>query len=795
MDHRLSTTPNSLRATGWLIALLVLPLNGHARDVTVATLDDGPDGRALISLETLSDEISELMSDDFRVRLPAEKRVHADWTAAGARAALGRLLADDDVDVVITTGLLTSAAAASLEPLPKPVIALLVADIDLQGFPHDEGKSGQRNLVYLYDFGGIRAELKAFHDLARYRHVAVLADAQWVKVNPALGEYMARLAASLDAETTLVPVEAGAAEALARIPAAADAVYVTPLMRFDWPELSALAAGLVSRSLPSFSALGRAEVEHGLLGTTSGSTVDDVVLSRRVAILLRSILGRTDPGTLNVGFESHGRLVLNLRTARAIGFSPTWASRVDAEMLHRDEQRGGQQVSLIEAMEIAVAANLELRAVDLGVEIARDDIRLARSALLPQLGVDAVYQQIDDDRARFGIAPERSVDAQIVATQLLYSEPERADYDISRLLATAEDSAFRTALLDTLAAASSSYLAVLRSSALEQVTRSNVEVTRTNLDLAKMRERVGYSGRAEVLRWQSEIARDRQDLARAEAIREQSETELNRILNRPLADRLITSDQGLNELIRLIESPGFQRFVDNPMGWSVFQDYYTTMALRNSPEIERVSVEVRAQERQVTADRRTFYVPEVSLQARGGRSLDRSGTGAGAFEAALGDNDYSVGLQLSLPLFTSGRLRARLASSRNRLAQLRTEEEATQERVAARVRSALQGIGGSYPAIEFSLQSADAARSNLGLVTDQYQRGAITVTDLIDAQEAALQADLAAAETRYEFLTDFVEVQRAAGDFGLLLRPGSATEWIRDIESYFTEQGMPHQAR
>ncbi len=60
----------------------------------------------------------------------------------GAEAALDRALADREVDVVLTLGILTSQQAARRKSLPKPVIAPLVIDPVLQGFPLMEGRSG-----------------------------------------------------------------------------------------------------------------------------------------------------------------------------------------------------------------------------------------------------------------------------------------------------------------------------------------------------------------------------------------------------------------------------------------------------------------------------------------------------------------------------------------------------------------------------------------------------------------------------------------------------------------------------
>ena len=70
------------------------------------------------------------------------------------------------------------------------------------------------------------------------------------------------------------------------------------------------------------------------------------------------------------------------------------------------------------------------------------------------------------------------------------------------------------------------------------------------------------------------------------------------------------------------------------------------------------------------------------------------------------------------------------------------------------------------------------------MVTDAYARGAVTVTELIDAQDTALEAGLGAADARYGFLADFVGVLRAMSEFDILLDPESREAWYRRVDEW-----------
>jgi outer membrane protein TolC len=79
------------------------------------------------------------------------------------------------------------------------------------------------------------------------------------------------------------------------------------------------------------------------------------------------------------------------------------------------------------------------------------------------------------------------------------------------------------------------------------------------------------------------------------------------------------------------------------------------------------------------------------------------------------------------------------------------------------MRSALHTAGASYAGIRLSQDAADAAKENLNLVVDAYSVGAVSIIDLIDAQNAALIAAEVAANASYDFLLDLAEVERALG--------------------------------
>ena len=785
-----------------VLAFIVAALPGvSAAQIVIGFVEDGPLSRPTFPIEVLAGEVSSLSGDELDISFPVDKQLNGGWTLSGIRDAIQRQLDDPDVDIVVTTGFIASNEAARFEDLPKPVIAMSVADLDLQEMPSlrsdNRVVSGRRNFTYIarvsvaqysedaFAASNIDETIDFFYDAVEFEHLAVLVDRLTIESIPRLSTVKAReVSERLGVETSVVSIDQSIAAAIAAIPADTDAVMVSPLLRLSPDDMRELANGLIERRLPSFSLLGRVELGYGLLLASGGREEDLIRYARRLALNVQRIALGDDPGDIDIRIAEPQRLAINMQTAEAIGFYPRYAILADAEELFGGELAAGEPLALRDAMITAVEANLNLAVSAIDPMLAAADRQLARSQLLPQLGLAVRATQIDADRANPLFQSERTNDALISGSQVIYSDDAAAQARIAAIFEHASILEYETAVLDTLQSAAESYLTVMRARAREQVQRSNLEVTRANLELARLRRSLGSSGRGDVLRWESQIATDRQNLVIAEADRRASLSAFNQILNRPKNQSFQPADTDVTNSISVFQDNRFRALIDNAAVWELFQNFMVEQTIDLAPEIARVDRLIQAQERQVTNSRRKYYIPDVSLSGSYGSILNRGGAGSDVSLVGVDDESWNVAVSASWPLFTGGLLRANLNRDRLSLRQLERTRAALAEQLETRTRVALHRASGSYPALEFSVEAAAAATENLALVTDAYRIGTMSVTDLIDAQNAALAADLRAADAGYVYLIDAVNVLRASGDFSLLLDNGSKEPWFQEVEAY-----------
>ena len=701
--------------------------------------------------------------------------VAGDGTLAGVTRVLDRALRDSTVSVVVTLGPIGSHLVAHAGGPSKPVIAATIVDASWQGIPQKDGASGVRNLAYVDEAYALSGTIAEFHRLIPFRKMAILLDPELLHAVPQLEANARELVRSAGADAAVLPVPATADQILAALPAGTDAVYLTVFPGLSEPETARLIAGLNARRLPTLSHLAD-DVPAGALASYEPPE-HWLRRARRVAVDLQRILAGEDAGTLQVRLVGAPRLTLNLATARAIGFSPGYSVLTEAELVRTDSLGPADTLSLAEAMRSAVAANLELKAAGLAVESGAQNVRLSRSSLLPDIEsrFGGTVTREKTAAASLGQQPERVLDGGLSFSVPLYSEQAWAGYSAERRLQQGREAQREQARLDVVLDAARAYINVLQARTLADVRRSNLYRTRSNLETARVRESVGSTSRADLYRWQGEVANTRRDVIAAESQVQVATLELRRVLDRPLDRPLAQRPVALGDPALLAQDSTVLTWFGEPSRYAALTRFLVGEALRVAPELARADAVIAAQERQLTAAGRAFWMPTISLQGGLDNVVSRDGAGStaptlpGGVTLGTGpDLRWQFRAEASLPLFTGFKRTARREQAGIDLEQLKVERARAAQGVEQRVRAALETAASSYAAIALTREASDAASRNYELVSDAYARGTASITALIDAQNAAESSAEGAANAVHDFLLDLMRVERAMGDFGVL---------------------------
>lgn len=763
--------------------------------VRVGVIVDGPwDGNEWIFNLTVG-EVRTLTAGEFDVRFPEESYLVGDWTLETAQRNLEQLLTDPGVDIVLTWGLLVSHTVCCYGELPKPVVAPVVADVEIQGLPLFEGRSRTKNLSYVALPDTLAEDLSTFRSIVPFDRVAILANGAFLAALPELVDRTRHLLAGTEFEFDYVAVGGTAESGLTAIPAEADAVFVWPQFQLSQEEYRRLVDGLIERRLPTFSGIGGQDLEAGMLAS---ALADEFFprLTRRVALNVQRILLGEEPGEIAVEFNIPRRLIINMKTARRIGVSPTWDSLIEAELLHPVAD-GLPVRTLRSSMEEVVRLNLDIVARQRGLAASAQNIAQARSRRLPQLTGSITGTQIDDDRAAasFGTQAERTWTGSLSLEQLIYSDAAVGNVEVQRRLQEAAEWDLESLRLDLALDAAVAYLNLLRAETLVKVQRNNLQLTRSNLELAETRRTIGAASSAEVYRWESQIATDRQSLIDALAQQEVSAIALNRLLHRDIEEPFTASPVDFNDPEMIVSQDRFEGFTETPARFRVFRDFMVGEGLANSPQLKLLEANIGAQERLLATARRSFWSPDFSLQAALDEIVSREGAGSepqlGLGTLTADDTNWSFTLFGSLPLYAGGARRADRVQREEQLWQLRFEYQSAVEKIEEQIRSQMLFTRAAFASVDLSRQAADAAARNLELVADAYARGAVSILDLLDAQNSALNADLQAANSVYDFFVELMRAQRATSRFETLRTSADRDAWFERLQTFFRLRGVP----
>jgi outer membrane protein len=778
------------------------------KSLRIGTVVDGPWERNKEFRDALLAELTETLGSQAQVIMQPDKSLEGDWTLEGIKKINDRLLEDSEVDLVLGMGVIASQDLSTRGPLPKPAIAPIVLDPQRQRIPFKAGTSGVKNLNYLIFPTTLERDLKLFQEIVPFKKVAYVSSKRYINALPPIDFSWEDLGKQLGVEFTRIYVDDSADEVLQAIPQDAEAVYYEPVLHLPPVEFGKLVRGFIVRRLPSFSLLGESEARRGIM---AGANPDFFPrLARRIALNIQRILDGQDPGTIAVAFPAGKRLFINLKTATAVGVSPSWSTLLEAELIDIDSTSvaGVQRFTLETAARRIVTSNLDLQAKMHEVSAEAENVSIARSNLLPRIDLGSTGLQIDQDRAEAAYQPERTASGEVSVSQLLFSEPALANLSIQSSLRDSRQSDYEVTRLNMVSEGAFTYLNYLRARKVFYILLDNLHITRSNLELAQIRQSIGSAGPDEPLRWEVEIAELRRAAIDVQAGMNQALLSLKQFLNVPLIYTLNIADVSMEDPAMFLSNQELVKHLENPVSFDILTDFAVQEGIALSQEIKQLDAVISAQQRNLRSTRLTYALPTVAAFAKYSNNFYKSSeprpfqTGTppippegldpkvpfylgqllSSVSPQLPDrNDWSAGIQLSFNLFNGFATRAAEQKASLQLDQYQTQRNAVAQKIELRIRAAMEEVKAKYFAIQQTRLEQEAAQKTMGIVTDAYSRGAVSILNLLDAQNVSLRADQVAANAVYDFFVAYMQFQRAVGRFDLLMAAGEREEFMQRL--------------
>lgn len=411
------------------------------------------------------------------------------------------------------------------------------------------------------------------------------------------------------------------------------------------------------------------------------------------------------------------------------------------------------KVDLLDVYQLAVDNNADLAAAHADYKAQSERVPQARAGLLPQIGASASNtasrSKVDTDRGlstttRSGLVYQASL------SQPLF----RLDrwYQLQAAQATNEQSALELSAIEQnlILQSSEVYFAVLRAQDNLAASRAEESAFKRQFDLANERFDVGLSDKTDVLQAQAAF-----DAARA---------------NRMVAERMVSDAfQAVSTLTNadLAALEGVKHslpiLAPTPNDASAWVSTATAQNLR----LQAINFAVQAAQDSVK-QRKSGHAPTVDAIAQYQKgdndSLGFVNSGFPGMPRYNGQAEQgSIGLQLSIPLYTGGMTSSQVREGVYRLDQAEQMRESLRRKTVQDARNLHRAVNTDVEQVQALKQAIISSQSAVEATEIGYDVGTRNIVDVLDAQRYLYAAVRNYNNARYDYILNNLRLQQTAG--------------------------------
>ncbi len=745
-----------------LFIVCILLSVGHAqnRKITIAVIKDGSSSEeSLIGL--IDDELKKLTKGSIQVNFKTDPGFNAGWDINRVGSVLKNAMNDREVDMILAIGSLVTQEAAKKDlPLTKPFVSTFVQRADITGITYEDDQTLKDNFSMIVIPQRTERDIRAFRQLLPFQklHIGISSAEQALMSDNRTG--LRQYEDSLGIQLVLVPISDDITGSLADLDTTSEAFLLTRIPHLTKSQRKNLIQELNDKKIPSFSLLGYEDVELGVLAAIAPNITEQIV--RRVALNLHRLIRGESTDDLAVTLTVDSRMLINARTAAAIGYSPNAETKVMANFLYEEALKSDlPTLNLPQTLKLAEDGNISLSISDAEVETSLNDKLITRGSLLPQINAEGSYNRFNPrGEALKEVLPDAMSVVSVSLSQMIYDDRLISNFRSSDRMYEARQQKRETVRLEAMASGGNAYLVLVLANLFTQLEADNVHLTRDNLELARLRVDVGYSGKDEVYRWQAELAQNQSSLIRSEADIETRQIGLNQVLGLDQYRRWEVEEIQVDEDIFYFLEGKLDPVYDNTSSWDKFRKFIVQFSVDNAPEIKALDKTIEAQDIQVGQRTRRWFLPVFSINLGYNYELYRTPE-----MSNVDKYNYTFDVRASYPLFNGLERLYAVQREKTVLTGFEREHQLVSDLVERRTRTAMRRVESSFPTIKLYNRAAKNAKKNLDLVQDKYAQGIVNVTDLLEAQNQSLRANLNSAAAQYTFLIDLVDFQRAISWF------------------------------
>ncbi len=763
-----------------------LQASPNAKTVELAFVFDGPSDKNQEVLKVFQQTITKSLLPDYKASFPNDLIFTGDWSDKGAITASEKALASRAF-MVISLGYLSSNYYADKKNKNKYVIT-----IDQYG---------------LRDFGDkfFNPVQQSVNDFILFKKLvpnqkkaAILMNENFYKTRSNWNQVIAKKLKekNCDLDYVVIPVNSNIKSVVEKIPNDADTVFVTPLFNITTAQRKDLYKAINDKKLPTFSSVGKEDVDLGAMLGTSTFDVDKKI-AEATSFNIHGVLHGAAVKNEKIPFFDDKVIFFNSDTAEAVGYTAPLRLLNNAEVISHKELPKYDLAYILNTLE---ENNLDIARKKFLISAARRATTAAYLRYLPTLRLDLGHQSYNDGYAQsYSNVPTRVGQFTVGMDQVIYSpdlvtniivKHKKLKFDKAEKALTEATIGLDTGLL---------YIDMLMLENMIKVQDEYVQETRENLAIARVREKTGKCGTEEILRWAGEVSEAEKKLLSMRADYKNIKITLNKLLYQ--------DQKGDFTLVPLTASdPAFFTsdlhiidHVRDPQKLGKFTDMLVNEVIYLAPETTKLKAAIAMKKAEISNYAQKFVMPNAKLSLEYGTQFDRHlpyeneghlqmaptylSTGGLMGTPWLGLDKHSTRVMVAAQWkpIEGGTKIAEIARCKAELNELKAYLEQVNTELEMTVREVVNRAIAKYFIIEKSYKAMFAEAENYQMVKNKYLMGQVPINQVADAQHLYFTAKIDALNSQYEFFKELMWVQRGLVSVNWTKANDRAKNWIKGI--------------
>jgi outer membrane protein len=382
------------------------------------------------------------------------------------------------------------------------------------------------------------------------------------------------------------------------------------------------------------------------------------------------------------------------------------------------------KLTLRDAVQMALKQNPQVQIANLNIAESQENQNVARSGLLPQIslaGSESVHRV--NLAAAFGskipqfpghVGPFWLVQGGPSGSLPIFDFTAWRRWQASKENVTGTRAQELTVREENVQLVVSQYLGSLRAAADVKAAQSRMDLSKALFDQADDLQKSGVGTGIDTLRANVEYQNERQRLIASQTVLKTSLYGLARLLNIDPHQPVELADESM-----FFHTPDYPADATMERAWA------------ERPEMKALASEIRAAEferKRTEAER----LPKLSLAG----SWNLQGvTPTTAIPV------YEFGVNLDIPLYTGGRIKAQTAVAGIELKKLAQQQDELRNRIALEVKTALAELDSAKSEVEVANLGVDLARQEVTQARDRFQAGVANNIEVVTAQDELSRAN------------------------------------------------------